>query len=108
MASGRRRRPASPRGPSSRASRPSGGAARRVRAARDLQPSCSPPCGPRLLLCYFLLPSMVGTTNDWLIHLTGRAEMLQRLAAWCYRRRRSVVVLWIAALVAISVIGANV
>ena len=34
--------------------------------------------------------------------------MLQRLAAWCYRRRRSVVVLWIVALVAVSVIGSNV
>src|SRR5215218_8339614 len=34
--------------------------------------------------------------------------MLQRLAAWCYRRRRSVVVLWIVALVTVSVIGSNV
>ncbi len=34
--------------------------------------------------------------------------MLQRLAAWCYRRRRSVVVLWIVALVAVSVIGSDV
>ena len=34
--------------------------------------------------------------------------MLQRLAAWCYRRRRRVVVLWIVALVAVSVIGSNV
>ena len=34
--------------------------------------------------------------------------MLQRLAAWCYRRRRSVVVLWIVALVAMSIIGSNV
>jgi RND superfamily putative drug exporter len=34
--------------------------------------------------------------------------MLQRLAAWCYRRRRTVVVLWIVALVAVSVIGSNV
>ena len=34
--------------------------------------------------------------------------MLQRLAAWCYRRRRSVVVLWIVALVSMSVIGSNV
>jgi RND superfamily putative drug exporter len=34
--------------------------------------------------------------------------MLQRLAAWCYRRRRSVVVLWIVALVGVSAIGSNV
>jgi RND superfamily putative drug exporter len=34
--------------------------------------------------------------------------MLQRLAAWCYRRRRRVLVGWIVALVALSVIGANV
>ena len=34
--------------------------------------------------------------------------MLQRLAAWCYRRRRTVVVLWIVALVGVSVIGSNV
>jgi RND superfamily putative drug exporter len=34
--------------------------------------------------------------------------MLQRLAAWCYRRRRTVVVLWIVALVAVSAIGKNV
>ncbi len=34
--------------------------------------------------------------------------MLQRLAAWCYGRRRTVVVLWVVALVAVSVIGSNV
>ena len=34
--------------------------------------------------------------------------MLQRLAAWCYRRRRRVLVLWIVALVGVSVIGSNV
>ena len=34
--------------------------------------------------------------------------MLQRLAAWCYRRRRTVLVLWIVALVGVSVIGSNV
>jgi RND superfamily putative drug exporter len=34
--------------------------------------------------------------------------MLQRLAAWCYRRRKSVVVLWIVALVAISMLGSSV
>jgi RND superfamily putative drug exporter len=33
--------------------------------------------------------------------------MLQRLAAWCYRRRRAVVVLWIVALVAISALGSS-
>src|SRR5882757_7591782 len=51
---------------------------------------------------------MVETTNDWCVHLTGGLGVLQRLAAWCYRRRRSVVVLWIVALVAVSVIGSNV
>src|SRR3954452_18964399 len=40
--------------------------------------------------------------------LRERADMLQRLAAWCYRRRRSVVVLWIVALVGVSVVGSNV
>jgi RND superfamily putative drug exporter len=34
--------------------------------------------------------------------------MLQRLAAWSYRRRRRVVVLWIVALVAVSAIGSSV
>jgi RND superfamily putative drug exporter len=34
--------------------------------------------------------------------------MLQRLAAWCYRRRRVVVVLWIVALLGVSAIGSNV
>ena len=34
--------------------------------------------------------------------------MLQRLAAWCYRRRRRVLALWIVALVGVSVIGTNV
>jgi RND superfamily putative drug exporter len=34
--------------------------------------------------------------------------MLQRLAAWCYRRRWRVLLAWIVALVAISVIGSNV
>jgi putative drug exporter of the RND superfamily len=34
--------------------------------------------------------------------------MLQRLAAWCYRRRRRVLVLWIVALIAISAIGSSV
>jgi putative drug exporter of the RND superfamily len=34
--------------------------------------------------------------------------MLQRLAAWSYRRRRRVVVLWIVALVAVSAVGSSV
>ncbi len=34
--------------------------------------------------------------------------MLQRLAAWCYRRRRRVVVLWIVALIAVSAVGSSV
>ena len=34
--------------------------------------------------------------------------MLQRLAAWSYRRRRRVVILWIVALVAVSAIGSSV
>ena len=34
--------------------------------------------------------------------------MLQRLAAWCYRRRRRVVILWIVALVVVSAIGSSV
>ena len=34
--------------------------------------------------------------------------MLQRLAAWSYRRRRRVLVLWIVALVAVSAIGSSV
>src|SRR3954471_12877620 len=51
---------------------------------------------------------MVETTNDRCIHLTGGDGVLQRLATWCYRRRRSVVVLWIVALVAVSVFGSNV
>jgi putative drug exporter of the RND superfamily len=34
--------------------------------------------------------------------------MLQRLAGWCYRRRRRVLVLWIVALLGVSVVGANV
>jgi RND superfamily putative drug exporter len=34
--------------------------------------------------------------------------MLQRLAAWCYRRRRRVLVLWIVALIGVSAVGANV
>ncbi|MDQ1430541.1 MAG: putative drug exporter of the superfamily, partial [Actinomycetota bacterium] len=34
--------------------------------------------------------------------------MLQRLAAWCYRRRRRVVVLWIVALIGVSAIGSSV
>src|SRR5206468_12499363 len=34
--------------------------------------------------------------------------MLQRLAAWCYRRRRRVLVLWIVALIVISAIGSSV
>jgi RND superfamily putative drug exporter len=33
--------------------------------------------------------------------------MLQALAAWCYRRRRFVVVLWIAAVVVISAVGSS-
>ncbi len=33
--------------------------------------------------------------------------MLQRLAAWCYRRRKRVLVLWIVALVAISALGSS-
>ena len=35
-------------------------------------------------------------------------HMLQALAAWCYRRRKTVVVLWIVALVAISMLGSSV
>src|SRR4051794_39961891 len=31
--------------------------------------------------------------------------MLARLAAWCYRRRRTVLVLWVVALVGVSVLG---
>ena len=31
--------------------------------------------------------------------------MLQRLAAWCYRRRRRVLLLWLAGLVGVSVIS---
>src|SRR2546423_1819986 len=34
--------------------------------------------------------------------------MLRRLAAWCYRRRRRVVVGWVVALIAISVLGQTV
>src|ERR1700738_1557626 len=34
--------------------------------------------------------------------------MLQRLAAWSYRRRRRVLVLWIVALIAIMAIGSRV
>jgi putative drug exporter of the RND superfamily len=34
--------------------------------------------------------------------------MLQRLAAWCYRRRRVVLVLWIVALIGVSVLGSKV
>jgi RND superfamily putative drug exporter len=34
--------------------------------------------------------------------------MLRRLASWCYHRRRRVVVLWIAALVVVSVLGQTV
>ena len=34
--------------------------------------------------------------------------MLQRLAAWCYRRRRRVLVLWIAALIVVSAVGSSV
>ncbi len=34
--------------------------------------------------------------------------MLQRLAAWCYRRRRRVVILWVVALVVVSAIGSSV
>ena len=34
--------------------------------------------------------------------------MLQRLAAWCYRRRRRVVVLWVVALIAVSAVGSSV
>jgi RND superfamily putative drug exporter len=33
--------------------------------------------------------------------------VLQRLAAWCYRRRRTVVVAWIVAFVAVSVLGSR-
>ena len=33
--------------------------------------------------------------------------MLQALAAWCYRRRRLVVVLWIAAVVTIAALGSS-
>jgi putative drug exporter of the RND superfamily len=35
-------------------------------------------------------------------------RMLQRLAAWCYRRRRRVLVLWIVALIAVGAIGSSV
>jgi putative drug exporter of the RND superfamily len=34
--------------------------------------------------------------------------MLRRLAGWCYRRRRLVVVLWVAALISVSALGATV
>src|SRR5450432_3629021 len=34
--------------------------------------------------------------------------MLQRLAAWCYRHRRRVLVLWIVALIGVSVLGSKV
>src|SRR5262245_27422550 len=34
--------------------------------------------------------------------------MLQRLAAWSYRRRRRVVVLWIVALLGVSLIGSQI
>jgi RND superfamily putative drug exporter len=34
--------------------------------------------------------------------------MLQRLAAWCYRRRRVVLVLWIVALIGVSMLGSKV
>ena len=34
--------------------------------------------------------------------------MLQRLAAWSYRRRRRVLLLWIVALIGVSAIGSNV
>src|SRR5882762_538011 len=34
--------------------------------------------------------------------------MLQRLAAWSYRRRRRVLLLWIVALIAVSAIGSSV
>src|SRR3954447_25718499 len=34
--------------------------------------------------------------------------MLRRLAAWCYRRRRRVVVRWVIALIVISVLGQTV
>src|SRR5439155_17465015 len=56
---------------------------------------------------------MVEQPNDWLSHWDDTpdhprsARMLQALAAWCYRRRRLVVVLWIAAVVAISALGSS-
>ena len=34
--------------------------------------------------------------------------MLRRLAAWSYRRRRRVLVLWIVGLIAVSAIGSSV
>src|SRR5215467_7498567 len=37
----------------------------------------------------------------------GVLGMLQALAAWCHRRRRLVVVLWIAAVVAIAALGST-
>ena len=49
---------------------------------------------------------MAVTTHDRRPAATTR--MLQRLAAWCYRRRRRVVVLWIVALIAVSAIGSSV
>src|SRR5262249_17577402 len=39
---------------------------------------------------------------------TDLRPMLQRLAAWSYRRRRRVVVLWIVALILVSAIGSTV
>src|SRR3954453_3657131 len=51
---------------------------------------------------------MVEQPNDCSIHCTGGTAMLQRLAAWCHRRRRSVGVLVIVAVVAVSIIGSNV
>src|SRR4051812_16740146 len=46
---------------------------------------------------------MAVTSHDR--HLAASA--LQRLGAWCYRRRRRVLVLWVVALIAVSAIGSS-
>ena len=46
---------------------------------------------------------MAVTTHDR--RPAATTSMLQRLAAWCYRRRRRVLVLWIVALIAAIFLG---
>src|SRR5205823_13290037 len=69
---------------------------------RTFFPCCSDSCAFE----YFRM------TSDPIPHRispTGRTSpMLQRLAAWSYRRRRRVLVLWIVALVMVSAIGSSV